>query len=195
MGADRARRIGAVAGGRNVRRGSGARTRAALLVGLACLVATTAACGGDDSSGASSTTTTVAGPPTSTADRLLASDGKAGDNLGGDVWYNTFQKPVEPVYYATAGESAMSSDGKVAIVGAPGAANGTLVGAGQAYVWNDRDGKWTETAKLVAADAAAYDAFGWTVAVSGDGRTAIVGAAYTDAPQQEDAGAAYVFRQ
>src|SRR4051794_38682704 len=175
-GAGRARADWRVAGRRNVRWGkaAGARgARGALVVALACVVATAIAGCGKDTGGASPTTgpaatTANGGAPAPEASRLVAADGAAGDNLGGAVWYNTFEQPIKPVYYATAGEAAMSSDGKLAVVGAPGAANGTKPGAGAAYVFVERAGRWSQAAKLVPTVPAAYDAFGWTVAVSGD---------------------------
>lgn len=50
---------------------------------------------------------------------------------------------------------------------------------------------YEETARLFASDAAAYDWFGGSVAISGD--TAIVGASYDDGPAGTHQGSAYVF--
>ncbi len=50
---------------------------------------------------------------------------------------------------------------------------------------------WSEQAHLGASDGASGDAFGWSVAVSGD--TAVVGAAYDDTPGGVNAGSAYTF--
>ena len=127
--------------------------------------------------------------------RLLADDGARGDNLGGARWFDTYADPVEPVYYATPGESALSSEGTVAVVGAPGASAGGRAGAGAAYVFADRGGSWRQVAKLVASDGAAHDALGWTVAISGAGDEVLVGAPYADIAGQEDQGAAYVFSE
>ena len=127
--------------------------------------------------------------------RLLADDGARGDNFGGARWFDTYADPVEPVYYATPGESALSSEGTVAVVGAPGASAGGRAGAGAAYVFADRGGSWRQGAKLVASDGAAYDALGWTVAISGAGDEVLVGAPFADIAGQEDQGAAYVFSE
>jgi hypothetical protein len=63
---------------------------------------------------------------------------------------------------------------------------------GSAYIFK-RDGTaWTEQAKITASDGAAYDYFGYTVAISGD--YAVVGAC-----QDDDAGSysgsAYIFKR
>ena len=63
--------------------------------------------------------------------------------------------------------------------------------SGSAYIFtSDGSGSWTEQAKLTASDGAEYDAFGRSVAVSGD--TAVIGA-YHDDVAGRDSGSAYVF--
>ena len=49
-----------------------------------------------------------------------------------------------------------------------------------------------EQAKLRASDGAAYDYFGYSVAISGDGSTAVIGA-YGDDDRGGDSGSAYIF--
>jgi len=51
----------------------------------------------------------------------------------------------------------------------------------------------TETNKLAAGDGGEHDSFGDSVAVSGDGSTAIIGAESEGEPNGREAGAAYVF--
>lgn len=53
--------------------------------------------------------------------------------------------------------------------------------------------KYTQVAKLAAADGDEQDLFGWSVAVSGT--TAVVGARDDEDPHGEDGGSAYVFTQ
>ena len=64
---------------------------------------------------------------------------------------------------------------------------------GSAYVFRTTDdgASWTQTAKLVASDAAANDRFGYSVAISGD---LVVVGAYANDDGGSDSGAAYVFR-
>ncbi|MDW8362680.1 MAG: hypothetical protein RMK74_09780, partial [Myxococcales bacterium] len=100
--------------------------------------------------------------------RLTASDGTANDLFGHSV--------------------ALSSDGNLALVGAYG--DDGFRGA--AYVFTHVTGVWTQRAKLVAISGASDHSFGYAVALSPDGRTALVGAPYYD-DAATDRGAAYVF--
>jgi hypothetical protein len=81
---------------------------------------------------------------------------------------------------------ALSED--TLVIGAPredGSVSGVNVlsdeaaaSAGAAYVFRGHEGSWTQEAYIKASNAGAEDAFGWSVAVSGD--TLIVGAPYED---------------
>jgi len=84
---------------------------------------------------------------------------------------------------------AVALSGSTALVGAWGDDHHGPT-AGAAYVLRYNGAKWTQTAKLLASDAAPGDRFGAAVALDGD--TAVVGAYYNDQGRQ-DAGAAYVF--
>ncbi len=94
--------------------------------------------------------------------KLVASDGVSGDQFGTSV--------------------ALSSDGTTALVGAP-------AGQGAAYVFVRSGTTWTQQAKLVGSDTVGGDAFGASVALSGDGNTALVGAQEVGIRR----GAVYVF--
>lgn len=95
---------------------------------------------------------------------------------------------------------SLSGDGNTLVVGAMGEdSNGTGVNnasqadnsageSGAAYVFVRSGSTWTQQAYVKAADTAIGDAFGWSVAVSGDGNTVAVGAQY-----QNSTGAVYVF--
>ncbi len=85
--------------------------------------------------------------------------------------------------------------GDAAIVGARGedGAGGANANRGAAYTFQRDEGgadNWGEVKKLSASDAANSDAFGFSVAITGD--TGVVGAIYEDGTGQ-DRGAAYVF--
>ena len=99
--------------------------------------------------------------------KLLASDGTAGDKFGSQVWV----------------------DGDWAIIGAQvddEAGNE----AGSAYIFRRVGATWMEQAKLIASDAAAVDRFGRWVAMDGD--RAVIGASLHD-DGGSNTGAAYVF--
>jgi hypothetical protein len=82
----------------------------------------------------------------------LAADGVAGDGFGSSV--------------------ALSGD--AALIGAPNHTTGGQAYAGAAYVFTRSGGAWLQEAEPTAADAAAGDGFGHSIALSGD--TALVGA-------------------
>jgi len=111
----------------------------------------------------------------------------------GGVWSQqqklTAGDPEEYDYFGIS--VSVSSDGNTAIVGAYHEdAGGNSAGA--AYVFVRSGGVWSEQQKLTAGDAQEEDLFGYSVSLSSDGNTAIVGAHYEDAGGS-DAGAAYVF--
>lgn len=86
--------------------------------------------------------------------------------------------------------TAVAVDGSRVLVGAPGA-DPTQSGAGAAYVFaRDLQGRWAQTAVLVANDAALNDRLGEAVAL--DGVFAVAGAPGEDTGGS-GAGAAYVF--
>ncbi|MCK4658429.1 MAG: hypothetical protein KAV82_02815, partial [Phycisphaerae bacterium] len=87
---------------------------------------------------------------------------------------------------------SVSIDGDVVVVGAPGKHDGVGCYCGAAYVFRHNGMVWEQEAKLSAADHAAGDFFGVSVAVSAD--LIIVGAYLHDDGTVWDTGAAYVFR-
>jgi hypothetical protein len=98
-----------------------------------------------------------------------ASDGVQGDNFGISV--------------------AISGD--YAVVGSPNASvNGnTLQGA--AYVFVRTGNTWKQDIKLTNFSGAAYDQFGWSVAISGN--NIVIGSPYDDVGSNIDQGSAHVF--
>jgi len=91
------------------------------------------------------------------------------------------------------GESVVL-DGERVIVGAPFSKPDDFTNAGSAYVFEFKDGRWTETAKLVASDHSnepTTSFFG--VSVDFDDDQAIIGASYATGTGGFTTGAAYVF--
>jgi hypothetical protein len=81
---------------------------------------------------------------------------------------------------------SLSGDGNTAIVGGPPDTGG----AGAAWVFTRSGGIWSQQGtKLVGTGAVGYPQQGWSVALSADGNTAIVGGPNDNS----DAGAAWVF--
>jgi hypothetical protein len=96
---------------------------------------------------------------------LAASDGNEGDAFGNSV--------------------ALARDGLNASVGAIGRNAAT----GAAYVFVRSGASWSQQARLTASDGNSGDGFGLSVALSGDGGTALIGAE----SHNNNTGAAYVF--
>ena len=105
--------------------------------------------------------------------KLVASDKDTGDRFGRSV--------------------ALSSDGNVALIGASEQDEGANINNGAAYVFARSMGSWTERKKLLANDMASAENLGQSVALSADGKTALVGAINEDDATLTDNGAAYVF--
>lgn len=101
--------------------------------------------------------------------KLQAIDGVGGDRFGG----------------------AVALDGDTVVVGASRADIGAAVDQGSAYVFVRGATVWTQQQKLVAADGAAGDFFGSSVAVAA--QTALVGAHGSDVGATANQGAAYAF--
>jgi hypothetical protein len=111
--------------------------------------------------------------------KLVAADRGSGDNFG----------------------AAVAICGDYAIIGAAGEDEdtgglNTAAGAGSAYIFYRSGGGWAQQQKIVAADRAADDKFGASVAITGD--EAMVGAPQEDEDAAglnpaEAAGSAYIF--
>ena len=86
--------------------------------------------------------------------------------------------------------ASVAISGDTAVVGAEYGDTDTVSDTGAAYVFVRSGSIWAQQAKLTAPDAAFYDAFGGSVAISGD--TVVVGAPDVDFATS-DPGAAYVF--
>jgi len=99
--------------------------------------------------------------------KLLASDGTAGDRFGYTV----------------------SLDGDTALIGA-GDDDDNGMDSGSAYVFTRSGMTWTQQAKLLPSDGATDDRFGYAVSLDGD--TALIGACLDD-DNGGSSGSAYVF--
>ena len=93
---------------------------------------------------------------------------------------------------------SLSADGETALIGAPAAgpraAGCPAFSCGAAYVFVRRGGEWVEQQTLTGSDAGIGADFGWSVALSADGETALIGAIGVRCPTGTNAcGAVYVF--
>jgi phage gpG-like protein len=89
---------------------------------------------------------------------------------------------------------SISSDGNTAIAGSWAEDAGGTSNTGSAYIFTHANGNWTQQAKIVASDKEQDAQFGYSVAISGDGNTAIAGAWLDDLEGPNlNTGAAYIF--
>jgi hypothetical protein len=88
---------------------------------------------------------------------------------------------------------ALSGDGRIALVGSPGTDAPGVVDRGNAYLFVRDGSTWSPRDILNAAEGAANDAFGWSTALSRDGKTALIGASGTNIKNVSKQGAAYPY--
>jgi hypothetical protein len=105
--------------------------------------------------------------------KLLASDRASNEKFGTSV--------------------SLSADGNIALIGADTEDTSPNTNNGAAYIFTRSEGVWTEQQKLLASDAEASDQFGFSVAISSDGNTAVIGAIQGDTSPNSNNGAAYIF--
>jgi len=97
-------------------------------------------------------------------------------------------------YYYFGYSVSISNDGSTALVGSSGYDGGDPTNAanrGSAYIFEIVNGTWTQVARLTASDWQSSDQFGYSVSISSDGSTALVGAKNDDS----QAGSAYIFEK
>lgn len=115
------------------------------------------------------------------------------------IWSSTpahsFADPTGNAAELFGASITLSANGSIALIGAPSTtvSGGTQDGA--AYIFVQTNGTWSNTPAKVLTDppTAAGDDFGVTVALSGDGSAAFIGAPFTTVSGQQWAGAAYSF--
>jgi FG-GAP repeat len=110
---------------------------------------------------------------------------------GADKWGAAAKLTASHGTRSNAFGSAVSISGDFVVVGAPGDSSAGLA-SGAAYLFERKDNRWAEDAKLTASDTMAGDNFG--IAVSIDGDRAVVGAPFGD-EKADDSGAAYIFER
>ena len=88
--------------------------------------------------------------------------------------------------------TVLSANGHVALIAAPFAAVGNAQEAGKAYIYRRRHGTWRLMDEIDDPDDSASDNFGYALALSANGRVALIGSGAA-ADGQSHAGKAYVF--
>jgi len=88
---------------------------------------------------------------------------------------------------------ALSSDGNTAIIGASDANVGRQLSQGRATVFTRSGARWTQQKTITRNNGAAMECFGSSVALSSDGNTAIIGAAFASVGGKFGQGNATIF--
>jgi len=123
---------------------------------------------------------------------LIASDGTNTTIDSVNISVNYMEKFLSPDGGANDyfGKSvSLSEDGKTVLIGASDSQNKT----GSAYIFIHNGIDWVQKAKLTASDKAEEDRFGWSLSLSSDGKTALIGA-YQDDDKGSRSGSAYIFQ-
>jgi hypothetical protein len=88
---------------------------------------------------------------------------------------------------------ALSSDGNTAAIGAIAVNTSPYVNNGAAYIFTRSGSTWTEQQKLTASDAQSDEQLGYSIDLSNDGNTVLIGAYLESTSPFSENGAAYVF--
>ena len=123
--------------------------------------------------------------------RLTVDDRTAEYPLVVDPTWTQQQELIAPDGADDAFGYSVAVDGDTAVVGAFNHQVGSNVQQGAAYVFTQSGTTWTLQQKLTASDGAEFNAFGGSVAVSGN--TVLIGAVGHQVGPNGDQGAAYVF--
>lgn len=89
---------------------------------------------------------------------------------------------------------SLSGDGGTALIGAESKTVGSNLCQGSAYIFKWNGSSWVQQQILTASDGAVNDQFGETLAMSGDGTVAVVGAWRKSVAVKAGQGVAYVFK-
>lgn len=87
---------------------------------------------------------------------------------------------------------SLSADGQTALVAASYATVGANGYSGKAYIWHYANGKWTQMQEIDDPDNTADDYFGYALALSADGKSALIGSC-ASVKGASDAGKAYIY--
>ncbi|MGA9856109.1 MAG: hypothetical protein WBR29_12620, partial [Gammaproteobacteria bacterium] len=115
--------------------------------------------------------------------------------LSNGTWTQTheFDDPpatIEDFFGATS--VSLSADGQTAVIGAECTRVNAQLCAGEAYIYTESNGSWTQSASIPSPDGAQYNYFGSPVSISGDGQSVLIGSA-ASVNSQGNAGKAYLY--
>ena len=105
--------------------------------------------------------------------KILTSDIESNDQLGFSV--------------------AISADGNTVLIGTRNESTSPNSFNGAAYIFTRSGNTWVEQQKILASDRQDFDDFGFSVAISADGNTVLIGAVSEDTSPNANNGAVYAF--
>ena len=113
----------------------------------------------------------------------------------GTTW--TQQSELIPIDLAN-GDSfgysvTVSNDGSIVMVGSPNSDPAGISSSGSAYIFTKPASNWEQQIKLTASNKANQDKFGSSVALAGNGGSAVISAPYADPGSVTDSGSIYTF--
>ena len=88
---------------------------------------------------------------------------------------------------------SLSSDGNTCVAGAYYATRASVSSCGAVYVFTRSGTTWTQQTQMSVTVKAADDYFGWSIALSADGLTCVVGSPCVELSGLADTGTAYIF--
>jgi hypothetical protein len=135
--------------------------------------------------------TAVLGNPSSVSAGLSQAGAALVFRRGGGAWTQESTLVSLDLEAGDRFAGAVAVDGDTLVAGAVGKVLAGVGRAGAAYVFVRSGSTWTQQQKLVASDAALFDNFGYSVALSDD--TLLVSANGDDVNNVINAGSAYVF--
>jgi hypothetical protein len=113
---------------------------------------------------------------------------------GGTWSQRALLAPPDLTVFGNFGQAvALSADGTTALVGDPADPCPAGFGCGAAYVFMGSGADWTQIQKLAPGDPLANSDFGWSVALSLDGATALVGRPFVNCVNGQSCGTAHLF--
>ena len=109
-----------------------------------------------------------------------------------EEWNQTATFAPEADDNGSIGSLAVSDDGGTIAFGAPDGSPGET--SGSAFLFEQSEREWRQQATVTPQDSDTQTIFGWSVAVSGDGTTTVVGAPNGSPPERGGSGEVYVFQ-
>ena len=113
----------------------------------------------------------------------------------GSTWTQQYELiPIDLANGDSFGYSVtVSKDGSIIMIGSPNSDPGAISSSGSAYIFTKPSSNWVQQIKLTASNKANQNKFGSSVALAGNGGSAVISAPYADPGSVTDSGSIYTF--